>query len=135
MTESYTIDGKKYAPCAFGDRAQWYKNIVTDPRVTIQSARGAESAIAVRVTDGEELLSLLDAVGKRAQFMLDRYLAWLDVGPDTEDIIAKKDRFYWLRFDPSDVIAPPPLEADLIWVWPVAAVGLAIAWLIGRGRR
>ena len=41
----------------FGRRAQWYRNIEADPQVTIQTAAGAESAIARRVTDGDELLA------------------------------------------------------------------------------
>ena len=26
MTELYLVEGKRYAPCAFGRRAQWYRN-------------------------------------------------------------------------------------------------------------
>ncbi|HET6444158.1 MAG TPA: nitroreductase family deazaflavin-dependent oxidoreductase [candidate division Zixibacteria bacterium] len=130
MTESYTLGDKKYSPCAFGPRAQWYQNIAVDPRVTIQTADGAESATAVRVTDGDEILSLFDAIGNRAQPMLDLYLEFLDMEPEPADIVAKKDRAYWLRFDPTDEPTPPPLDADLVWIWPVvlfAAVGILLA--------
>ena len=57
MTELHVVNGKKYAPSGFGRRAQWYRNIEADPRVTIQTADGAESAIARRVTDDDELLA------------------------------------------------------------------------------
>jgi deazaflavin-dependent oxidoreductase (nitroreductase family) len=135
MTECYRFDGRKYAPCAFGRRAQWYLNIEADPRVTIQTADGVESAVAVRVTDGEELLELFDAVGRRAGFMLDSYLGALQIQPDPEDIVAKRDRIYWLRFDPTDETTPPALEQDLLWVWPLAAVTFFLGWLVGRGTR
>jgi deazaflavin-dependent oxidoreductase (nitroreductase family) len=130
MTESYTLGDRKYSPCAFGPRAQWYQNIAVDPRVTIQTADGAESATAVRVTDDDEILALFDAIGNRAQPMLDLYLEFLDIEPDPADIVAKKDRVYWLRFDPTEESTPPPLDADLVWIWPVAlfaAVGILIA--------
>ena len=54
ITEMHKINGRKYAPVAFGRRAQWYRNIEADPLVTIQTADGPESARAVRVTDDQE---------------------------------------------------------------------------------
>jgi deazaflavin-dependent oxidoreductase (nitroreductase family) len=132
MTECYKLGDRKYAPCAFGPRAQWYQNILVDPRVTIQTADGAESANAIRVTENDEILALFDAVGQRARPMLDMYLRTFEMEPDPEDIIAKKDRVYWLRFDPTGEDTPPALEADLVWVWPVAAVGFVLGWLVGR---
>lgn len=101
--------------------------------MTIQTADGAESAIAVRVTDDDEILALFDVVGQRARPMLDTYLESLEMKPDPEDIIAKKDRVYWFRFDPADEQTPPPLAADLVWIWPVAL--LALAALVVAGRR
>jgi deazaflavin-dependent oxidoreductase (nitroreductase family) len=133
MTECYTLGDRKYAPCAFGPRAHWYQNIAADPRVTIQTAGGAESAIAVRVTEDDEILALFDAIGQRARPMLELYLESLEMKPDPDDIIAKKDRVYWFRFDPTEETAPPPLAADLVWLWPVALI--AIMAMVVAGRR
>lgn len=135
MTECYRLDGRKYAPCAFGPKAQWYKNIAADPRVTIQTADGAESALAVRVTGDDEIVALFDAVGRRAKPMLDAYLAFLEMENNPEDIIAKKDRVYWFRFDPTDEITPPPLAEDLRWLWPLSLVFLVAALLLIRGKK
>jgi deazaflavin-dependent oxidoreductase (nitroreductase family) len=135
MVESYNFNGKLYAPCAYGTRAQWYQNILVDPRVTIQTADGAEGAVAMRVTDGEELLGLLEAVRRRVGFLSDVYLDYLDIRPEPEDILAKKDRLYWLRFDPTDEDAPPALESDLLWVWPFGLACFLLGWLLGKGRR
>jgi deazaflavin-dependent oxidoreductase (nitroreductase family) len=132
MTEAYTLGDRKYAPCAFGPRAQWYRNIAVDPRVTIQTAGGAESAIAVRVTEDDEIVALFDAIGQRAQPTLDIYLKSLEMKPDPEDIIAKKERVYWFRFDPTDEKTPPPLAADLIWLWPVAIAAFVALVIAGR---
>jgi deazaflavin-dependent oxidoreductase (nitroreductase family) len=132
MTELHVVNGRKYAPSGFGRRAQWYRNIEADPRVTIQTAAGAESAIARRVTDGEELLSLMDLEDPMNRVMLKSFLATLEIEPTAEDILAKKDRIYYLRFDPSDEPTPPPLQVDLVWLWPAALFALFTAWLLAR---
>lgn len=133
MVEYHSLAGKKYVPCAFGARADWYKNIAADPRVTIQTADGTESMIATRVTDDEELIAVYELFKRRDPVLLNWYLQSLDIQPDPADIIAKKDRIYWLRFDPTDEATPPPLEADLKWVWLVALAGLLTFWLGRRG--
>jgi hypothetical protein len=134
MTELHVVNGKKYAPSGFGRRSQWYRNIEANPRVTIQTAAGAESAMARRVTDGEELLSLLDMNDPMNRVMVKSFLATLEIEPVPEDILAKKDRIYYLRFDPTDEPTPPPLPADLVWLWPAAMFALFTAWLLTRRR-
>jgi deazaflavin-dependent oxidoreductase (nitroreductase family) len=125
MTEVHVVNGRKYAPCAFGERAQWYKNIQADPLVTIQTADGVERVTARRVTDGDELLAVFQAMRAKNP-MADKYLDSLDIRPTAEDIHAKKDRIYILTFDPTDQPTPPPQEADLTWVWSVLGTLLSI---------
>jgi deazaflavin-dependent oxidoreductase (nitroreductase family) len=132
MTELHLINGKKYAPSGFGRRSQWYRNIEADPRVTIQTAAGTESMRAARVTGDEELLSVIDLTNPLNRAMQEMFLATIDVEPTPEDILAKKDRIYWLRFDPTDEPTPPPLPADLLWLWPVALIVVIVAWLFLR---
>ena len=132
MTELHVVNGKKYAPSGFGRRSQWYRNIEADPRVTIQTASGAESVIASRVTDDDELLSLMDLGDPINLVMLRSFLDSLEIEPTEEDILAKKDRIYYLRFDPTDEPTPPPLAADLVWLWPAALFVLFTAWLLTR---
>jgi deazaflavin-dependent oxidoreductase (nitroreductase family) len=134
MTELHVVNGKKYAPSGFGRRAQWYRNIEADPRVTIQTAAGAESVIARRVTDGDELLSLMDLEAPKNRVMVRSFLDTLDIEPTVADILAKKDRIYYLRFDPTDEPTPPPLPADLVWLWPAALFALFTARLLTRKR-
>ncbi|MGD2077158.1 MAG: nitroreductase/quinone reductase family protein [Chloroflexota bacterium] len=132
LTELHIVDGQKYAPSGFGRRSQWYRNIEVDPRVTIQTADGAESVIASRVTDNDELLALLDPDDPMNKVMLKTYMASLEIEQTPEDILAKKDRIYILRFDPTDEPTPPPLPADLVWLWPAALFALLTAWLLTR---
>jgi deazaflavin-dependent oxidoreductase (nitroreductase family) len=74
MTE-YQRDGETiYVPVAFGDRAQWYQNIAADPRVTLQTDRGARSMLAHRVTGDEELGRVYDLIKARNPLMFSAYL-------------------------------------------------------------
>jgi deazaflavin-dependent oxidoreductase (nitroreductase family) len=136
LTEFHRMNGRIYAPSGFGRRAQWYRNIEADPRVTIQTAVGAQSVVAVRVTDDQEILGLLRVMEKKdGKMMREIYLNALDIAYDDADILAKKDRIYWLRFDPTDEPTPPPLQADLLWVWPMLAVTGLIKLALWRAWR
>lgn len=136
MVELHRLNGRIYAPSGFGRRSQWYRNIEADPHVTIQTAVGPQPSLAVRVTDDDELLALLHEMGSSAgQSMLDLYLQSLDIENSDAAILANKDRIYWLRFDPTNEPTPPPLPADLAWVWPVAGVTTAVLALLLRKRR
>lgn len=133
MTEVHLVNGRKYAPCAFGERAQWYKNIQADPLVTIQTADGVERVTARRVTDGDELVSVLAAMRAKNP-MADLYLESLGIRPTADDIRAHKDRITILTFDPTDQPTPPPQEADLTWLWWLLAALIVLRWLF-RPRR
>ncbi len=126
MVEYYAMGDAKYAVCAFGARAQYYKNILADPRVTVQTADGTESALASRVTEDDELVAVLKLFKNRDPFMLNWYLDSLGIQADAEGVLANKERVYFLRFDPVPEVAPSGLEVDLAWVWPVALLALLL---------
>jgi len=46
-----------------------------------------------------------------------------------EQFIAHKDRFTFVTFDPTDQSTPPPLEADLWWVWLVITAIVLVVML------
>ncbi|MDX1615312.1 MAG: nitroreductase family deazaflavin-dependent oxidoreductase [Candidatus Promineifilaceae bacterium] len=133
LIEYHSLDGHYYAPCAFGPRSDWYQNIVADPRVTIQTAAGTRSAHAQRVTTDRELLSVYRLFKRRNPLLLSWYLGSLDIPEDEAAILANKAHIYWIRFDPSKAITPPPLPADRIWFWPaLGALLLAVRFLRRR---
>jgi len=132
MTEFHVLNGKIYVPCAFAPKAQWYKNIMADPRVTVQTWQGAEAMTATRVTDDAELLAVTELMRKNNPVMLDWYFDTKGVTPTPEDILVNKDSLYFLRFDATDEPTPFPLEADLAWIWPVL---LVLALLKRRKRK
>jgi deazaflavin-dependent oxidoreductase (nitroreductase family) len=134
MAEYYRLDGRKYAVAAFGRRAQWCLNLLADPRVTIQTSDGAQSARAVRVLDERELEDVVRLFMRHDPPLTKWYLNSLDIQEDLSDLAAKKERTYIFRFDPSQEPTPPALPADLAWVWSVAAAGLLLVWGLRRRR-
>ena len=130
MVEYHILDGVKYVPCAFGPRSDWYKNITSDPRVTIQTASGSERALAVRVNEDHELLAVYDLFMRRDPPLTGWYLDSLDIQPNHDDVLAKKGRINWFRFDPTDEDTPPALETDLGWVLPIVGIGLLVSWIL-----
>lgn len=131
MTEYHVLNDKIYVPCAFAPRAQWYKNIVADPCVTVQTWQGAEPMLASRVTVDDELLAVIDLMAKNNPVMSAWYFDVKGVRHTRDDILAHKDDIYLLRFDPTEAPTPFPLEVDLAWIWSV----LLVLALLKRKRR
>ncbi|NDJ63109.1 MAG: hypothetical protein GYB67_18460, partial [Chloroflexi bacterium] len=52
-----------------------------------------------------------------------------------EAFIAHKDEFVIVTFDATDAPTPPPLPADLAWVWAVVLPLAGLMVLRGRRRR
>jgi len=127
--------GRKYVYDAHGARSDWYRNIEADSRVTIQTARGTEGAIARRVVDDAELEDAYSLVTLNPLVQ-----QWTkELGPEAarQRFLAEKERFFVLTFDPSYEATPTSVDADLVWVWGVvlAALGLAFALLLRIARR
>lgn len=131
VLEFHKLNGKKYAVSAFGTRSAWYRNILADPHVTIQSADGTERMTARRVSSDVELLDVLRVFMRRDPPLTRWYLRSLGIQPDTQSILENKERIHILRFDPNCEAAPSGLDVDLAWIWP-----LALLWLwVFRPRR
>ncbi len=130
--EFHMMNGKKYVVSAFGTQAAWYRNILADPHVTVQSADGTERMIARRVSDEDELIDVLRVFIRRDPPLTRWYLHSLGIQPDSQSILANKERIHLLRFDPTSESTPPGLEVDLAWIWPLALIWL---WLFRPRRR
>lgn len=118
MVEFHSLNGIKYVTAAFGIRTQWYRNILANPNVTIQTADGTENMRAVRVTHDEELVTVADLFLRRDPPLMKWYLNSLDITPERESILANKENLVFIRFDPTSEPAPRGLEVDLAWIWP-----------------
>jgi deazaflavin-dependent oxidoreductase (nitroreductase family) len=130
--EYFAWRGRMYVFSAWGDRAQWYKNILTDPRVTLQTAHGTEPAVARRLTAADELTEAFGFV-ERHRF-LRRWLDLLGVEITLDEFITHRERYTLLTFDATDEPTPAPQSPDLVWVWPVLGVILVLLWQLTRRR-
>ena len=133
--EFHTINGMKYIPCAFGVKSHWYRNLLANPRVTIQSADGTEQMIAVRVKENEELISVIDTIMERNPPMMKWYLDSLNIQHNRKDILAHKQDLIFLRFDPTSDPTPRGLEVDLAWIWPILLFWALIRQPFGKKRK
>jgi deazaflavin-dependent oxidoreductase (nitroreductase family) len=120
-----------YVLALYGPRSQWYRNTLANPVITAQTAAGARPFHATRITDHQELL---DAVGslRRTPLLWRPYLAAQGVPDDAGELLAHRDRIIVVRLDPVGGPGPPTTSADLVWVWPVAALVIAAGWSLGR---
>ena len=130
MIEYHKLNGTIYAPSAFGSQADWYKNTIADPRVTIQTANKSQGMVATRVFDEDEILDVFRLFYRRDPPITTLYLKSLDIRVDEEDILRNKEKIHWIRFDPTDESTPAPLETDLSWIWlPIILVMFAFFFL------
>lgn len=131
VIEYHEAEGRKYIMVAW-ENADWYRNILANPLITIQTASGTESVLARELTD-DERGHAYDLMQGSRYFRVLEALIGFDL--TREEFIRARDRFRLLTFDPTDQPTPPPLEADLRWVWPLLAAGLFAGRLLFRRRR
>ncbi len=125
--EFHNINGIKYIPCAFGIKAQWYRNILANPRVSIQTSDGLERMVAVRVREDDELITVVETLLSRDPPLMNLYLKSLNISPTRKDILVNKEKIIFLRFDPTSDPTPRALEVDLAWLWPLLLLWLWIS--------
>jgi deazaflavin-dependent oxidoreductase (nitroreductase family) len=128
--------GPVYALAGWGERSDWYQNILRNPHVTLQPGGRPHGALARRVTRVEEfgpVIRRLFEMGGDAYFR--PWLASLEIDCEADDVIEKRERVHMIAFDPVDHPGPPPMPVDLGWVWPVLLAALALAGLFGQTRR
>jgi deazaflavin-dependent oxidoreductase (nitroreductase family) len=123
--EFHQHHGRKYVVVGW-TAADWYKNILANPLVTIQTAWGTERVRARRMITIEDLREAWEVVEHSP--ILQGVISL--VGLSWESFVAQQDRFIILTFDPTDEPTPPPLEADLRWVSFVALSSIVLSVLL-----
>ena len=129
--EYFQIDGIKYITNVFGIQSEWYRNILANPRVTIQTSDGSEQMVAVPITQDDEIITIIEWLLQRNPKFIQRYLDQLNIQPSRKEIIKHKSELIFLRFDPTSEPTPKGLEVDLAWIWPI----LLIWTMITRPKR
>jgi deazaflavin-dependent oxidoreductase (nitroreductase family) len=132
--EYFFHEGKYYIISGFGDQPDWYQNLAVNPQVTIQNGyeRICATARPPKTEDEWEAVRLYllhSPIGKLLN------ASYSDELQDADDM-EKVKQWPALTFDPTDTPCPPPLEADLVWAWPLillgAAIDITVAWLLSR---
>lgn len=123
-----------YVVNPFGDRAHWYRNVVSDPIVTVQRRGGTWTARAARVTDPDEAIALYERTPGATGSAIRWLLRAEGIAESADDFAANTDRLCFVRLDPVDEPGPPPLVPDLLWMWPAAGT-LSFLGLVAAGRR
>lgn len=127
----HVVGGQTYVWCPWGGRSQWYRNVMANPVVTVQSYRGTQVVRAVRIEDDDEAVEVVAELRRSDLPFLRLYLDAEGIADTPEAIVRNKQRLHIRRLDPATEEGPPALEADLVWLWlvPVAVAAL------GLGRR
>ena len=116
----HRVDDRWYTLNPFGERAHWYRNILADPVVTIQRHGRIWTARATRLTDRDEALAFYESL-RTASLTDVRWLLRIHGFPETAEGFADNiESLYFVRWDEVDEPGPPPMPADLVWIWPVA---------------
>lgn len=132
----YRRHGSKiYLISGWGDRPDWYQNLLADPLVTIQLGRSTLSALADKVTDPAESLRAVNLFRRDAPNRYDAVLGKLVdneiSGMKLPDVSAQ---FTIIRLDIiADEPTLPGLPMDRLWLWPATVIGIVLmVTLLGR---
>ena len=130
---SYIIlNGILYLVPGWPEQADWYKNLQADPHVTVQLGEGYYHATARPVTDQAEFSAVAKELLEYGDAFLKPWLAWLQIEPELEDLVAKRARVVMLALDWTQEAGPAPMPIDLRWLWWVLGITYLIGWLTGR---
>jgi len=122
-----------YVTAGFGPRTDWYRNVLAEPDVTVWLPGGRWYAEVTDVTDSPDRIDLLREVlvGSGAVAPM------LGIHPATmsdDELDAACPDYQVLRITPYARVRGPEGRADLVWVWPIAALGLVGMRLLRRAR-
>lgn len=114
--EYHTINGRLHIMAAWPN-SDWYRNLQANPHVTVQTEAGSQSMIARPLRTDEEFSAVFDYVEARPTLRQ----IWEAMGIEfsREAFLAEKERFHVFALDPTTEPTPPPIEADLGWLWLV----------------
>jgi deazaflavin-dependent oxidoreductase (nitroreductase family) len=117
-----------YIISGWGERPDWYQNLLIDPLVTIQLGRQTLSALADRVTDKAEAARAVNLFRQDAPARYDAVLGRLvDDEMSGLKLPEVSPQFTIVRLSiVADQPTLPGLRMDRVWLWPAALVGLVL---------
>jgi deazaflavin-dependent oxidoreductase (nitroreductase family) len=131
-----------YVISAWGDRPDWFRNLLIDPHVTVQQNGRTFAARASVVDNSGEALRVLHLFRRTAPFVYEAVLARMtderakdvstlpEISPDVTIVRMEEQK--------AEIAPLPPVDSDLLWLWPTALIAatttLALV-LLTRSRR
>lgn len=132
----YRAHGSKiYVVSAWGERSDWYRNLLVNPTVSLRQGERSLSAQAHPVTDTGEALRVLNLFRKTAPAWYDALLTQLSTEQNVNrmNLPNISSEFTIVRFEPlSDHLVLPVVPTDRRWVW---LVGLSLVLFLMFVRR
>ena len=129
------VDDVIYCTAAFGSRADWYRNVVADPRVQVWLPDGWYAGEAAEVPlDDPQRHALMRQVLIASGFAAPLFAG---INPKTisdEKLAEISAPYRLIRIYPTEACTGPGGPGDLAWVWPATTLVLLGLLLLG-GRR
>jgi deazaflavin-dependent oxidoreductase (nitroreductase family) len=114
------VDGNIYCVTGFGEKSDWYKNMMADPHVEIWLRDGWWKGIAEDVTEEGNTLPILKDVLISSGFATPLFEGF-DPKTISDDNLADRVKSYRLiRIQRTEACTGPEGPGDLAWVWPAA---------------
>jgi deazaflavin-dependent oxidoreductase (nitroreductase family) len=113
------IDGEIYCIAGFGKGADWYKNILKNPKVEVWLPEGWWAGVAEDVSDAENRTGLVRAVVVASGFAGPMF----GVDPkqlNDEQLAEVTEDYRLIRIRRTEARTGSEGPGDLWWVWPVA---------------
>lgn len=123
----YRRHGSKiYLISGWGKRPDWYQNLMADPLATVQLGRKSMSVLADPVTDRAEALRVVNLFRRNAPARYDAVFSRvINDGVNAQNLPDISDQFTIIRLSIiADEPTLPGLNADWVWLWPLALVGV-----------
>ncbi len=125
-----------YCAAAFGSRADWYRNILADPRVEIWLPDGWYAGEAEEVSpDDPQRDALVRQVLIASGFAAPLFAGVNPKTIDDEKLAQLSAPYRLIRIYPSEACTGPGGPGDLAWVWPAATFVLLALLLCGSRRK
>lgn len=127
-------DGHVYCLAAFGDRTDWYRNLLAQSQIAVWLPEGRWAAGAVDATDDQRRLELTRKVLVDSGFAAPLFGLHPRRMSDQELMTATTD-YRLVRITPERAAPGREGPGDLIWIWPViGAVFLFVRFVRRVGR-
>jgi deazaflavin-dependent oxidoreductase (nitroreductase family) len=130
----YRQHGSKiYVISIWGNRPNWFQNLLKCPEVTMQRGSHLSAATAHQVTNSGEALRVLHLFRRRAPGIYDSIIARLTAREsiDSRTLHEVTDQFTIVRIEPHPGDVPlSPVPVTTSWMMPIALTGIAFTALM-----